>query len=98
MKKNVSLKNFFILLVFPSRFAFVRKSRVEWALVKKGNPSRARVLKKKPCDALIPVCLSNDKRLAFTFYSLFEMASKCLIFANFQMQTSQSQDSQWNGA
>ena len=43
--------------------SFVKKGRVEWALEKE-NPSRARVLKKKPCDALIPVCLSNDKRLA----------------------------------
>ena len=50
--------------VLPRRF--VKKSLVEWALEKE-NPSRvARVLKKKPCDALIPVCLSNDKRLALT--------------------------------
>ena len=62
--------------VLPRRF--VKKSLVEWALEKE-NPSRvARVLKKKPCDALIPVCLSNDKRLALKRLILVKTAKNVL--------------------
>ena len=45
--KKCFTQNFFILLVFPSRFAFVRKSRVEWALVKKRESFSRSCIKKE---------------------------------------------------